>query len=152
VLKLVSDENFNADILRGLYRQDPDLDVVRVQDIGLKATPDSDILAWAAAEGRILLTPVPCLRARKSSTADARYVSRQRPHASSVAHAPGLPVRSNPSILRRLGTEPAFGDHFLLRVESNGVSTLRIEITVKRTLPAPERKERHRRGHAEIDA
>jgi hypothetical protein len=56
VLKLVSDENFNADILRGLYRQDPDLDVVRVQDIGLKATPDSDILAWAAAEGRILLT------------------------------------------------------------------------------------------------
>ena len=56
MLKLVSDENFNADILRGLYRQHPDLDVVRVQDIGLKASPDSDILAWAAAEGRILLT------------------------------------------------------------------------------------------------
>jgi hypothetical protein len=43
VLKLVSDENFNADILRGLYRQHPDLDVLRVQDIGLKASPDSDI-------------------------------------------------------------------------------------------------------------
>ena len=56
MLKLVSDENFNADILRGLYRQHPDLDVVRVQDIGLKATPDSNILAWAAVEGRILLT------------------------------------------------------------------------------------------------
>jgi predicted nuclease of predicted toxin-antitoxin system len=56
VLKLVSDENFNADILRGLYRRRPDLDVVRVQDIGLSASPDPDVLAWAAVEGRILLT------------------------------------------------------------------------------------------------
>ena len=51
MLKLVSDENFNADILRGLYRRRSDLDVVRVQDIGLNATPDRDILAWAAADG-----------------------------------------------------------------------------------------------------
>lgn len=56
MLKLVSDENFDGDILRGLYRRRPDLDVVRVQDIGLNATPDPDILAWAAGEGRILLT------------------------------------------------------------------------------------------------
>ena len=56
MLKLVSDENFNGDILRGLYRRRPNLDMVRVQDIGLKATPDSDILAWAAAEDRIVLT------------------------------------------------------------------------------------------------
>jgi hypothetical protein len=56
VLKLVSDENFSGDILRGLYRQRPHLDVVRVQDMGLSAVPDPDILAWAAAEGRILLT------------------------------------------------------------------------------------------------
>jgi predicted nuclease of predicted toxin-antitoxin system len=56
VLKLVSDENFNADILRGLFRRRPDLDVVRVQDVGLSATPDPDVLAWAAVEGRILLT------------------------------------------------------------------------------------------------
>ena len=56
MLRLVSDENFNADILRGLYRRRPDLDVVRVQDVGLSATPDPDVLAWAAAEDRILLT------------------------------------------------------------------------------------------------
>jgi hypothetical protein len=56
VLKLASDENFNADILRGLYRRCPGLDVVRVQDIGLNATPDPEVLAWAGAEGRILLT------------------------------------------------------------------------------------------------
>jgi hypothetical protein len=56
VLKLVSDENFNGDILRGLFRLRPDLDILRVQDVGLNATPDPDILAWAASEGRILLT------------------------------------------------------------------------------------------------
>jgi hypothetical protein len=56
VLKLVSDENFDGDILRGLYRRRPDLDIVRVQDVGLSATPDPEVLAWAAVEGRILLT------------------------------------------------------------------------------------------------
>jgi predicted nuclease of predicted toxin-antitoxin system len=56
VLKLVSDENFNGDILRGLYRRRPDLDIVRVQDAELSKTPDPDVLAWAATEGRILLT------------------------------------------------------------------------------------------------
>ncbi len=44
MLKLVSDENFDGDILRGLYRRRPDLDVVRVQDVGLSATSDPDIL------------------------------------------------------------------------------------------------------------
>ena len=56
MLKLVSDENFDGDILRGLYRRRPDLDVVRVQDVGLSATSDTHVLAWAAVEGRILLT------------------------------------------------------------------------------------------------
>lgn len=56
MLKLVSDENFNGDILRGLYRQCPSLDVVRVQDVGLNAISDPNILQWAAGEDRILLT------------------------------------------------------------------------------------------------
>jgi hypothetical protein len=56
VLKLVSDENFNADILRGLYRRRPDLDIVRAQEVGLNAKPDPEVLAWAALEGRVLLT------------------------------------------------------------------------------------------------
>jgi hypothetical protein len=56
LLKLVSDENFNGDILRGLFRRRPNLDVVRVQDVGLSSFADADILAWAAVEDRILLT------------------------------------------------------------------------------------------------
>jgi len=56
VTRLLTDENFDGDIVRGLLRRKPNLDVVRVQDIGLAATPDPNILAWAAAEQRILLT------------------------------------------------------------------------------------------------
>ncbi len=54
--KLISDENFNGDILRGLYRHRSELDVVRVQDVGLSAASDQEIMAWASTEGRILLT------------------------------------------------------------------------------------------------
>jgi predicted nuclease of predicted toxin-antitoxin system len=56
VIRLLTDENFDGDILRGLVRRMPSLDVVRVQDVGLTETPDPTILAWAAAEERVLLT------------------------------------------------------------------------------------------------
>lgn len=56
MLKLVSDENFNGDIVRGLYRRCPNIDLVRVQDVGLVATLDPDILEWAATQDRIVLT------------------------------------------------------------------------------------------------
>lgn len=56
MLKLVSDENFDGKILRGLKRRRPDLDIVRVQDVVLGSASDPEILAWAAGENRILLT------------------------------------------------------------------------------------------------
>ncbi len=56
MLLLVSDENFNNDIVRGLLRRNPDLDVVRVQDAGLRGADDPDILQWAANEDRVVLT------------------------------------------------------------------------------------------------
>jgi hypothetical protein len=43
MLRLVSDENFNGDIVRGLFRRHPGLELVRVQDVGLTQTPDPDI-------------------------------------------------------------------------------------------------------------
>jgi hypothetical protein len=42
--------------LRGLLRRKPDLDIVRVQDAGLIGKGDAEVLAWAAREGRVLLT------------------------------------------------------------------------------------------------
>ena len=56
MLRLVSDENFNGDIVRGLVRRHPELEVVRVQDVGLMETPDSDILEWAANQRFVLLS------------------------------------------------------------------------------------------------
>ena len=53
---LVSDENFNNNIVRGLLRRKPELDIVRVQDVGLSGADDSAILEWEAHEGRVLLT------------------------------------------------------------------------------------------------
>jgi Domain of unknown function (DUF5615) len=55
-VRLLADENFNGAILRGLIRRLPNLDIVRVQDVGLMHTDDPVILEWAASEGRILLT------------------------------------------------------------------------------------------------
>ena len=56
MIKLVSDENFDSDIVRGLLRRLPDLDIVCVRDAGLAGSVDQIILAWAAREERILLT------------------------------------------------------------------------------------------------
>ena len=56
MLRLLADENFNGDIVRGLLLRQPDLDLVRVQDVGLVGADDPDVLAWAAENNRIVLT------------------------------------------------------------------------------------------------
>lgn len=56
MLRLASDENFNGDIIRGLLLRQPDLDIVRVQDAALQEAGDPTVLAWAAANHRVLLT------------------------------------------------------------------------------------------------
>ena len=56
MLRLLADENFNGDIVRGLLLRLSDFDIVRVQDVGLAGAEDPDILQWAAENGRILLT------------------------------------------------------------------------------------------------
>ncbi len=56
MLRLAADENFNNDIVRGLLRRKPDLDIMRVQDVSLSGADDPTILEWTAQEGRVLLT------------------------------------------------------------------------------------------------
>jgi len=55
MLRLVGDEDVHEDIIRGLRRREPALDIVRVEDVGLDHTPDP-ILEWAATQGRALIT------------------------------------------------------------------------------------------------
>ena len=56
MLRLLADEDFHSAITRGLLRMRSDLDLVRIQDVGLARAEDPEILAWAATEGRLVLT------------------------------------------------------------------------------------------------
>lgn len=56
MLRLLSDENFNGNIVRGLFLRQPNLDLLRVQDVNLLNVDDPEILEWAANNNRILLT------------------------------------------------------------------------------------------------
>ena len=56
MLRWLVDENFNNNIVRALFRESRDLDIVRAQDAGLAGKDDETLLAWAAMQDRILLT------------------------------------------------------------------------------------------------
>lgn len=56
MLRLASDADVHGDITRGLRRRLPEIDFVRAQDAIPEGTPDPEVLAWAAAENRILIT------------------------------------------------------------------------------------------------
>ncbi len=55
-VRFLADENLNREIVTGLLRLVEDIDIVRVQDVGLRTVDDPVILQWAAAEGRVLVT------------------------------------------------------------------------------------------------
>ena len=54
--RLAADHNFNDQIVSGLLRRLPDLDIVQVRHLGLAEATDPALLAWAAAERRVLLS------------------------------------------------------------------------------------------------
>ena len=56
MLRLATDADVHGDIIRGLRRRLPEIDLVRVQDALPEGTPDPDVLAWVAAENRTLIT------------------------------------------------------------------------------------------------
>src|SRR5712691_214670 len=56
MIRLLADENLNYDVVRGVIRRRPTLDVVRVQAVGLSEAGDPEVLAWAAKEQRVVLT------------------------------------------------------------------------------------------------
>ena len=58
-LRFLADEDFDNDIVRGMLRRLPNLDIVRAQDVGLSGALDPRVLEWAAQEGRVLLRAYP---------------------------------------------------------------------------------------------
>jgi hypothetical protein len=56
VIRLLADEDFNNDFVRGLLRRLPTADIIRVQDLGIQGSSDEAVLARAAGDGRVVLT------------------------------------------------------------------------------------------------
>jgi len=44
MLRLLADENFNGDIVRGLSLRQPNLDLIRVQETAVAGADDADVL------------------------------------------------------------------------------------------------------------
>jgi hypothetical protein len=89
MLRLASDADVPGSLIRALRRVDDGPDLERVQDHLPEGTADPDVLAWAAAEGRVLLT-------RDRSTMIG--FARARTRAGEVM--PGLIVVSNAQAVR----------------------------------------------------
>lgn len=91
MLRLLADENLNHDLIRGVLRRLPSLDLVRVQDVGLREVDDVGVLEWAARERRIILThdvnTMPAFafeRIRRSQAMPGLFVVRQQAALVSV--------------------------------------------------------------------
>lgn len=56
MIRFLADENLNIAIVQAVRRRAPEVDLVRVQEIGLSQADDPAVLEWAAANGRIVLT------------------------------------------------------------------------------------------------
>lgn len=56
MIRFLADENFDHKTLAGLQRREPDVDIVAVQDVGLRQADDREVLEWAAQEERIIVT------------------------------------------------------------------------------------------------
>ncbi len=58
MLRLLFDQDFNHNILRGLLLRLPNLDGVTALQAGLAEAPDSELLDWAAHQRRIVVREV----------------------------------------------------------------------------------------------
>lgn len=56
MLRFLADENLNNQIVRGVLRRNSNIDIVRVQDVGLTEIDDATVLQWAAQNVRVVLT------------------------------------------------------------------------------------------------
>ena len=120
MIRLLSDENLDGTLVRGLLRRLPDIDLLQVQDVGLRQTDDPAILAWAAAEGRILLT-----HDRNTIPGFAfDRVRRHEPHGSQILrrrrHDEFHPLRALRDRLPRMPVHVARGLPLLPRADRRG--------------------------------
>jgi hypothetical protein len=56
MLRFLADQNFDEDIVRGLLRDIPELDILTAYRSGLSEATDPELLEWAALQERVVLT------------------------------------------------------------------------------------------------
>ena len=56
MLRLLLDQDFDQDISRGLIQRFPELDVITALEVGLSDASDTEVIAWASGENRLILT------------------------------------------------------------------------------------------------
>jgi hypothetical protein len=56
MVRLFFDENFNGRMLDGLRRRLPQVELLRVQDLGMDGMPDQELLEWVANERYVLVS------------------------------------------------------------------------------------------------
>ncbi len=56
MLRYLADEDFDNRILKAFRRREPELDWIRVQDVGLSGCEDESVLQFAAESQRVVLT------------------------------------------------------------------------------------------------
>src|SRR5204862_5666253 len=55
-IAFLADENLNNQIIWGVSRRNPSVQLIRAQDVGLSGVEDRLLLEWSARHNRILLT------------------------------------------------------------------------------------------------
>ena len=56
MIRFLTDEDFDGRIVRGLRRRMPEIDLLRIQDAGLRTFHDRKILEYASQKNRVLLS------------------------------------------------------------------------------------------------
>ena len=56
MIPFLADHCFDEDILRAVIRRSPSIDFALARNEGLQEAEDPEILAWAAREGRVVIT------------------------------------------------------------------------------------------------
>lgn len=107
-LRFAADENLNERLVLALLRRLPSLDILRVRDTPVAAGSDGEVLAWAAAEGRIVIT----------------HDGRTMPAEAWVRIAAGLPL---PGLVIVPGDAPARAilEHLALIAEAGAPGDVR---------------------------
>lgn len=56
MIRFLADADLNEGIVAGCLRREPEMDFLSANDAGLEGLPDAEVLALAAAQGRILVS------------------------------------------------------------------------------------------------